>query len=124
MSALEDQFHEDRAMRDAAKANFKVDIEHAKASLTGKSMTERFTDRISDGARDVFEQATETAEDHKGILAALVGAILIWFSRGPILELLGLSDDDAADQNGDGSTEYIYREGDPYARERTGEYYD
>ena len=124
MSALEDQFYEDRAMRDAAKANFKADIEHVKGSLTGKSMTERFTDRISDGARDVFDQATETAEDNKGILAALVGAILIWVSRGPILELLGLGDNGATEQNGDGSTDYIYREGDPYARERTGEYYD
>ena len=93
MSDLDQKYLEDRALRDAAKANLLADIEYVKEAFSGKGLTSRFVDRIGDGARDVFEQASETAEDNRGIIAALVGAILLWLSRGPILELLGLTEE-------------------------------
>jgi predicted ATPase len=46
------------------------------------------TSRIRTGARDVLAQARAQAGDHKGVLAMLVGAIVLWFARGPILEWL------------------------------------
>lgn len=102
MSDLRQQFLEDRALRDAAKANFLADVEHAKESLSGKGVAGRIVDRIGDGARDVFEQASETAEDNRGIIAALIGAILLWISRGPIMEMLGLEKPDDEVDNEDG----------------------
>ena len=92
MNDLWQQFLEDRALRDAARANFLADLEHARTSLSGKGIAERVVDRIGEGARDVLEQASETAEDNRGILAVLIGAIVLWFARGPILELLGLEE--------------------------------
>lgn len=108
MSDLWQQFLEDRALRDAARANFLADLEHARTSLSGKGIAERVVDRIGEGARDVLEQASETAEDNRGILAVLIGAIVLWFARGPILGLLGLEeaeDDIEIDNMGDEGAE-------------------
>lgn len=98
MSDLEKRLLEYRALRDAAKANFLADVEHAKHSFSGKNIAGRFVERISDGARDVFDQASETAEDNRGIIAALIGAIILWLSRGPLLELLGLAPEENPDE--------------------------
>lgn len=92
MSPLEQQFREDKLLRDAAKANFFADLEHVKGTFSGKGLAERVVDRIGEGAKDVFETAKESTEDNRGIIAALVGAILLWISREPILEVLGLKE--------------------------------
>lgn len=99
MNELELRLLEYRALRDAARANFLDDVDHAKHSFSGKNMVGRFVDRISDGARDVFDQASETAEDNRGIIAALIGAIVLWLSRGPLLELLGLAPETGEDDD-------------------------
>lgn len=119
MSNLYQRFTEDRRMRDAAKMVFIADAKHARASLSGKGVAERIGGRISVGAKDVFETAKSASQDNLGIIAALIGAVLLWFSRGPILELLGLSedegqpgeydDDEWADERGDN----FERAGDP-----------
>lgn len=97
MSRLPQRFIEDRALRDAARAVLEADIAHLRASLeeqgVGSRVTSSITGRVSEGARDVFEQAKAAAGDHRGALAALVGAILLWLARAPILEWLGLGDD-------------------------------
>ena len=100
MSNLEQRLQEDRAMRDAAKAVLLADLEHAKASFSGKGLTERLTDRIGDGAKDVFEVAKEQADDNRGILAALIGAVLLWFGREPLLELLGFGEPEEDNNHG------------------------
>ncbi|MEM9502253.1 MAG: hypothetical protein AAF941_10475, partial [Pseudomonadota bacterium] len=51
--------------------------------------------RIGDGAKDVVEVARTNAEDKRGILAILIGAMLMFFAREPILEILGLDDSEA-----------------------------
>jgi hypothetical protein len=92
MSPLEEQLREDRALRDAAKAVLLADIEHARTILTPKGVADRVGGRIGDGAKDVFETAKAHADDNRGILAALIGAVLLWIAREPIMELLGLAD--------------------------------
>ena len=89
MSGLDQQFKEDKALRDAALGVLKADIEHAKTSLTGKAIADRMGSRIGDGAKDVVEIAKGHADDNRGILAVLIGALLLWFVREPILDLLG-----------------------------------
>ena len=84
---LEAQLREDRTLRDAALALFRADISHVKADLTSRSIGARLVDRIGDGAVDVFEEAVEVADNHKGALATLVAAIALWFARHPIMSL-------------------------------------
>ena len=94
MTRLPQRFIEDRAMRDAARAVLADDIEHLRASLSEQGIASRvtsgvtgtITSRIRSGARDVLAQAKAQAGDHKGVLAILVGAIILWLARGPILD--------------------------------------
>lgn len=97
MSKIDQRFYEDRALRDAARNVFKADIAHSRATFSGKALAERMVGRIGDGAVDVFETAKDRADDNRGIIAALIGAILLWFARGPVLEMLGLTAQDDAD---------------------------
>lgn len=90
MSRLEDRLAQDRELRDAARAVLMADIELARTSFTPKGVANRVTGRIGDGAKDVFEVAKAQADDNRGIIAVLIGAILVWLAREPILEILGL----------------------------------
>lgn len=105
MKPLPTRFIEDKALRDAAKAVLDADLALFKAGLAEKGIAGRLRDQITGkvrrrvvgGARDVLEQAKTQASDHPGALAVLIGAIILWFAREPLLGLLGLGDDDAAD---------------------------
>jgi len=90
MTRLPQQFIEDRALRDAARDVFMADVEHARISISGKGIAARVGSRVGDGAKDVFEVAKVHADDKRGILAALIGAIVLFFAREPILEVLGI----------------------------------
>ncbi len=90
MSRLDQQFEEDRALRNAALSVLKTDVEHAKNALSGKAIAERVSSRVGDGAKDAIDIAKGHADDNRGILAALIGALLLWFAREPILEVFGL----------------------------------
>ena len=96
MARLPDRFIEDRALRDAARAVLVEDIERLRASLAEEGIGSRvssgvsstISSRIRAGARDVLEQAKAQAGDHKGVLALLVGAIILWLAREPIFAWL------------------------------------
>lgn len=90
----------DRHLRNSARALLTADIEHLRGNLESKSIASRAVDRLTEGAVDLYEEAVDVANDNKGALAALFAAILVWFARNPIFELLGLNDeeeDEAAD---------------------------
>ena len=97
MTKLPAQFIEDRAIRDAAFDVLKADIEHAKVSLAPKGVVGRVGGRIGDGAKDVFEVAKTNADDNRGVLAILLGALALFLARGPILELFRGQQDDEED---------------------------
>lgn len=96
---LELQLREDRAVRNAAKALLSADVAHLRASLTSRSISTRIFDRIGEGAADVFDEAVEVAEDHKGVLATLLAAVVLWFARHPIMALFSDEDDDGAERD-------------------------
>lgn len=100
MSDLERLFIEDRAIRDAARSVLAADITHARTILSPKGVAGRIGGRIGDGAKDVFELAKAHSHDNRGIIAALIGAVLLWLGRDPILDMLGLSDSDKACEDG------------------------
>lgn len=96
MTHLPDSFIEDRALRDAARAVLTEDIERLRASLSEEGIASRvssgvtttISSRIRTGARDVLAQAKAQAGDNKGVLAVLLGAIILFLARGPILDLI------------------------------------
>ena len=92
MTRLDPQFLEDRALRDASKAVLTADIEHARATFSAKGVATRVAGTIGDGAKDSYEVAKVHADDNRGIIAGLIGAILLWLAHEPILEILGLAD--------------------------------
>ena len=89
------QMVEDRNLRDAAKAIVESDIAHIKSELSAKGIGERMIGSVGEGAADVLERASEAAETHKGVLAALLGAVVLWFARNPIAELFSEENDDS-----------------------------
>jgi hypothetical protein len=104
MTALPPRFTEDRALRDAARAVLAEDVERLRASLSEQGIASRvssgvsstITSRMKAGARDVLAQATAQAGDHKGVLALLIGAIILFLARGPILQWIEELDDSGA----------------------------
>ena len=100
MSDLERRMIEDRAIRDAAKALVHADYAHLRADFAGKGIGERMLDNVGEGARDVFERAADAAETHRGVLAALIGAVFVWFARNPIMSLFVAEEgDDGRDKD-------------------------
>lgn len=110
MTRLPARFLEDRALRDAARAVLDEDIARLRASLDQQGVASRVssslgstvTARIRAGAGDVLQQAKERASDHPGVLALLLGAILLWLMRGPLMALLE-DEHGTGDGTGDGA---------------------
>lgn len=109
MTELPGRFIEDRALRDKARAVLAEDVERLKGALEEKGIASRVSSgvtssistRVRTGARDVLDSAMVRAGDNKGVLALLLGAILLWFARGPIVERIEelLSDSEDADES-------------------------
>ena len=89
---------EDKRLRDAARALVTADIENLKSDLA---------DRLAEGASDVYDEALDVARDHKGALAAIAAAMILWFARNPVLATL-FGDDWAEDPDAEYDAEEDY----------------
>ena len=85
---LERQMAEDRLLRDAARTLLKCDLDLIRADLHARSLSGRLADRISDSAMDIADDAVDYADENRGTVAAAVGALVLWFARGPIFAAL------------------------------------
>jgi hypothetical protein len=94
MSELEQRLAEDKALRDAALDLFKDDLALVRADLAAKGVGARVAARVGEGTMETLDDAVDYAEANKGKVAAAVAAVLLWFARGPILDLLGTLIDD------------------------------
>lgn len=97
MTDLERQLREDRALRNAAQALFKADLDRVKGDLQEKTIGKRALDRTMDGAAEFLDTAKAKAGDNIGMVALLFGALALWFARNPILALF--STDQAGDEH-------------------------
>lgn len=95
------QLREDKALRDSALALVKADVEQVKQDHSAKNIGKRFASRMTEGAHDVLEQASEKASDQRGILIVLIAAIGLWFARNPIMSLFANDEHSDADSDAD-----------------------
>ncbi len=101
MTRRREQMIDDMHLRNSARALVEADVEHLKSELRSKGLGARALDRIVEGASDVYDEAVDVADDHKGVLTALVAAVFIWFARHPILSLFGHDEDQGDDEDDD-----------------------
>lgn len=93
MSEIERRMIEDRTLRDAALALVKADVAHLQADLNARSVGTRLLDRVTERASDVLDEASNLAKDNHGVLLALLAAVVLWFSRNPLIALFSGRDD-------------------------------
>ena len=90
-----------RALRDAAWAVVRDDLDALQADLTAHGIGERIKDRAAEEAQDAWDQAKDIASEHKGVVAGTLLALVAWLLRGPIGDaltaLFGHDDDDDAE---------------------------
>ena len=107
MTELPARFLEDKRLRDAARAVLDEDIARLRASLAeqgvasrvSSSVTGTVSGRLRAGAQDVLDEAKQRASDHPGVIAVIVGALLLFVLRGPLAALLlGEEESEAAEQ--------------------------
>ena len=98
-----------RALRDAAWAMVRADVDTLKAELSAHGIGERLKDKAAEEAEAAWDNALDVATEHKGIVAGTLFALAAWLLRGPIGDALSAlfsrDDDDDAEQPGDESVE-------------------
>lgn len=86
---LETRLEEDRALRDAAREVFLVELAHAREEATPSAIGQRLADRIGARADEASDAAIEFADRHGttvlAALAAVASAAGLWLARKPIL---------------------------------------
>lgn len=86
-------------MRDSARALLDADFQHLRNDLSHRGLAARAIGRVREGAAEVYDEAIDVASDHKGALAAIIAALVLWFARHPITSLF--TEDDKAGEDGD-----------------------
>lgn len=92
MSKLSRAFHEDRALRDAAKRLVENDWRNISSGYAERGIGQRLVDRMEEGALDLAEDAQDYVEEHPakvgtGVMVALAAAVG-WMFRDAISEKL------------------------------------
>ena len=85
MSDRKRQLVEDRALRDAALALVKNDIEHLRGDVKEKGIVARIASSAALGASDIIEEGVELVERHKPAsysIGAVLAMVLGWWALG------------------------------------------
>lgn len=88
MNDAGERLTQDRAKRDAARKAFDANVSQVRADLTSRSIGGRIADKASAEAMGALNEAAAIARESKGIIAATLAALLVWFLRNPLLGLL------------------------------------
>ena len=81
---------EDKLLRDSARALVEADVEHIKADFANKGMAKRALFRLRENAGELYDEALDVADSNKGAVAAVFAALVVWFARNPLLDMVGL----------------------------------
>lgn len=91
----------DRSLRDAARALLSDDMARIRRGMNERSIPARALDRTTEGAADLLEELSNVASQHKGLVAAVIGAFTLWLARNPLLDLLGADPDETEETTDD-----------------------
>lgn len=81
---------EDKHLRDSARVLVEADVEHIKADFANKGMAKRALFRLRENAGELYDEALDVADSNKGAVAAVFAALVVWFARNPLLDMVGL----------------------------------
>lgn len=99
MNRLERELNQSRALRDAALDLVRADLACLRENWSSKSLGERALERVSHRAEEVLETASETARSKPAALAAILGALALWFARNPIASLFEREEESEEEPN-------------------------
>ena len=99
---------EDKHRRDSARALGEADVEHIKADFANKGMAKRALFRLRENAGELYDEALDVADSNKGAVAAVFAALIVWFARNPLLDMvgLGIEQDDERTEPSDEAAEH------------------
>lgn len=99
---------EDKHLRDSARALVEADVEHIKADFANKGMAKRALFRLRENAGELYDEALDVADSNKGAVAAVFAALIVWFARNPLLDIvgLGIEQDDERTEPSDEAAEH------------------
>ena len=99
---------EDKHLRDSARALVEADVEHIKADFANKGMARRALFRLRENAGELYDEALDVADSNKGAVAAVFAALIVWFARNPLLDMvgLGIEQDDERTEPSDEAAEH------------------
>jgi len=90
---LEARVLAEKAARDGAKQTLDLRVKKVKQDLEVRGIGGRVADEVVGRAKVVFDEAAEIAEEHPGVIAGTIAALMLWILRNPIIgwldELLG-----------------------------------
>ncbi len=86
MSEAGDSVTSERDARDSAKAAFTNRYIRLRDGLAEKGIGARIADDVKGTAKAAAKEAVEIAVENKGVIAATVGALVVWVLRKPLLD--------------------------------------
>ena len=106
MSNAADRLAKDRTTREAALSAFNANLAQVRTDLEARGIGGRIADQASMEVRAGIDEALAIADDNKGIVAATIAALALWFLRIPLIAGLRslLDDEKTDDEKTDGET--------------------
>ena len=100
MSDATDRLAKDRTTRQAALTAFNANLAQVRTDLEARGIGGRIADQASMEVRAGIDEALAIADDNKGIVAATIAALALWFFRIPLIAGLRslLADGTAGDE--------------------------
>lgn len=99
MSDAADRLAKDRTTREAALSAFNANLAQVRTDLEARGIGGRIADQASMEVRAGIDEALAIADDNKGIVAATIAALALWFLRIPLIAgLRSLLDDEKTDE--------------------------
>lgn len=88
MTDPERELAEARRNRADAHRLFQAGVTQVRADLAARGIGGRIKARAGHEAKAVLDEALDIASESKGIVAATVAALVLWFARNPIIALV------------------------------------
>ena len=85
MSNAADRLAKDRTTREAALSAFNANLAQVRTDLEARGIGGRIADQASMEVRAGIDEALAIADDNKGIVAATIAALALWFLRIPLI---------------------------------------